>query len=219
MIVSETSSVPTRRGSVAKGCLIATVIALVLATAIGIFIWMNARSWIATAAKDGAAAAIAKAPIPEDQKQRITTRINGLAEDFRSNKLTGEQFGKIMEAFVTGPIMPTVMLMGVEKQSLASSGLSAEDKAAGVRTLQRLARAVSEGKIGGPGVREILSPIMRPATGQNDWHFKSTITDEEIRQMLNKAKAQVDLLKIPDEAYQIDIATEIDKAIEAGKKL
>ncbi len=94
-----------------------------------------------------AAQAIQQSQLPDDQKTRITKRVDGLADDFKNGKITFEDFGKVLEQIGDSPLLPLAMVYGAEEKYLKPSALSKEEKDAGVRSLQRLARGVAEKNI------------------------------------------------------------------------
>ncbi len=137
----------SRRGGALKGCLIALAVVVVLLIAAGVYAVMNWRTWAAMGIKAGAEVTINESTLPQDQKTRIITRIGAVTDEWKDGKITDDQFGKVFEAAVEGPIMPLAMVAAAEKQYVNPSSLSNEDKAAAVRTLQRVAKGVVDKSI------------------------------------------------------------------------
>lgn len=204
-----------RRGSAAKGCLIAVAIVLVLAIAGGIIVAMNFKSWATSAVKAVTVSMIQKSEIPQDQKDRIVKRVDTLATDFKSGKLTGDQLERVLKAVGESPVFPLAMVEGAMLKYVEPSALSKEEKQAARLTLQRFARGVYEEKIHKDAVKEVLAPIQTvDAAGKPQ--PKQVVTPEELKQFLDLAKSKADAAKIPEEPFVINYADELDKAIDGA---
>ncbi len=217
---SRFSRAGARRAGFLKGCLIVLAVLLVLAAAAGIYVAMKWKGWAASAAKATVRAAVQDSQLSEDQKQRVIKRIDTLADDFESGKLTTEQLAEVFKAIAESPLLPVGMVKAAEEKYIKPSALSDTEKADGIRSLQRLARGVHEKKIPTSGLEDVLAPIQTTgANGQKQ--LKEKVTTEELKDFLARAKKKADDANIPDEAFEVDIASElekaIDKAIESSK--
>ena len=207
--------IASRRGSVLKGCLIAVAIMLVLVVGLGIFVAMTWRGFVAGTLKTASIQAINDSSLPQDQKDRLTTRMTGLADDFKSGTLTFEQIAQIMQSVSQSPLIPLATVYAVSSTHIESSALTTEEKAAATRSIGRFARGVVEEKIPATAMDDVLASVTtRRPNGQ--FEMKQAVTIDELKTFIAAAKAQADDAKIPDEDFQIDIATEVDKVIDRG---
>ena len=126
------------------GCGCAAVCLLLVAVGVGVWVSMNWKDWAADLGKQVAADAIAKSSLPAEDKARVLNRINQLADDFKVGKVSTEQLGKVMEQIAQSPLLPLGLVMAADEKYVKPSGLTDEDKDAGRRTLQRLARGAFE---------------------------------------------------------------------------
>lgn len=202
----------SRRGGAKTGCLVALVVVLLLGAGLGYYVYSNWKSWAATTMKAATAQLVQQAPIPADERDRIVSRVDGLGTEFKDGKITLDQLGKVLEAIAQSPIFPSGMVIAAERKYLNPSGLPNEEKEAGRRTLQRLARGVVEKKVTMQEAETAAAPISTKDQ-QGSLTLKDMVTDAELREFLTNAKAKADAAQIPDEAYIINFADELDKVI------
>jgi hypothetical protein len=158
---------------------------------------------------------IEESNLPADQKKGITAHIDRVMEDYKAGKISDDQLGQIMEQIVKSPVLVVGIVYAAQEKYVKTSGLSAEEKTAAERTLQRLGRGAYEKKIPEDVFKKIMQPMMTTdANGKEQ--LKEKVTDDELRQTLALAKAEADKAGVPDEPYMIDISAEIGKAIERG---
>jgi hypothetical protein len=209
---SAPGQIPLRRGSAKKGCLIALVVMLLLVVGAGVLIkvyWKAGAAWVmATTAE----AMLQQSPLAQEEKDRILARVQGLGTEFKDGTITRDQLGSVLKAIVESPILPSGMVIAAERKYVNPSALSDEEKAAGRRSLQRLARGVVEKTVTMDEAEAVAAPItIKDAEGNTK--LKEVVTDAELREFLASAKAKADEKNIPDEAYVINFADELDKVI------
>jgi hypothetical protein len=207
-----------RRGSVAKGCLIAAAVVLVIVIAIGAWVAFSWKGWVAAGIKTAAVQAIGDSQLPQDQKDRLNTRISGLADDFGNGKLTFTQLGEVMQQVATSPLLPLAMVYSAETAHVQSSALSDEEKTAAKRSIARFARGLVDGSISPTAVDDVLTHVATRKPNNNQFELKPTVTIDEVKAFVATAKSKADEAKVPDEDYQINFADEVDKVIDAGLK-
>ncbi len=206
---------PNRRGSVLKGCLIAVAVILVLVIGLGIFVAMTWRGFVAGTIKTASVQAISESSLPQDQKDRLTTRMTGLADDFKNGTLTFPQIVQIMQSIEQSPLIPLATVYAASSKLVEPSDLTTEEKAAAQRSIGRFARGVVEEKISSTAMDDVLASVA--TRGQNgQFELKQSATIEEVRTFIAAAKAKADDASIPDEDFQFDVATEVDKVIDRG---
>ena len=106
------------------------------------------------------------------------------------------------------------MVYVAEEQYINPSDLSDEEKADALLTLQRFARGVFEKSIPQKALDEITAPIKVGPVGQQE--LKETITTDELKALIEAARARADEAGVPNEPFEVNIADEIDKAIDAA---
>ncbi|MGE3107436.1 MAG: hypothetical protein AB7G11_00705 [Phycisphaerales bacterium] len=204
-----------RRGSAAKVILIVVAVFAVLFLSIGIYVAVSWRGWAATLAMAGIEQSIAKANLPDEQKDRVLARAQSLADDFKAGKLSMKQLGQIAEEMAHGPVLPMGMALGVESQYVGPSNLSDAEKEGGIRALQRLARGIAEKKIPLQEMQRVLQPVCEQTPGQA-MRFKPAkdVPADDLRALLADAKKRADDAKVPDEPYRVDVAAAFDEAVK-----
>lgn len=205
----------TRRGGFFQGCLIVTAVILAIIVGISVFVAYNWRGWVATGVKESTAAILADSSLPQSDKDQITAKVETLASDFESGKLTMMQIGKIAEALVASPILPAAIVSAVEKEYFPKAEFSADEAAAAQRVLQRCARGISEGKINQDRVREILAPIAEVANADQIRLKPATdVSKEQVRRFVDNALAAANDSSVPDEPFAVDFVKEFNELID-----
>jgi hypothetical protein len=215
-----------RRGSFKTGCLIAVGIVLALLVGGGIFVATQWKNWAAAGINAMAEAMTQPSDLPQEQKDRIQASIKGVAEDFKSGKISTEQLGKVMEEIAASPLLPVGIVAAAEEKYLKPSGLPQEEKDAGKRTMQRFTRGLFEKKIPEAEAQKVLEPISQgqftfsvtgqPGEPKQEFRLKDKVNDAELRDFLARAKAKADEKQIADEEFRVNIAEELEKAINTA---
>lgn len=201
----------------ALGCGCAAGFLLLLMVGGGVWIAMNWKAWAADFTKQVAADAVAKSTLPAEEKARILTRINSLADDFKAGKVSTQQLGHVMKQIAQSPLLPLGLVMAADEKYVKPSGLSGDDQDAARRTLQRLARGAFEKSIPENEVQEVMQRVMnRQPDGSQQ--LKERLTDDELKAFLEKAKEKADAASVPNEPFNVNIADEIEKAIDNAIK-
>lgn len=209
-------------GQVAKGCGCAAFVALAVLLAFGIWISLSWKQWAVFLGRQMAEQAIAAAPMDPADRERILAALDTLGAEFAAGRISVEEMGDVLGGLVEGPVLPMAMVIAADAKYIRPSGLPADEKAAGRRTLERAARGVATELISKDDAAEIMKPVMEPDEadaddGAESYRLKEKLSDAELREFLAAAKARLDLAGVPDEAYAVDIAGEIEKAIAKAR--
>lgn len=208
----------SRRGSVVVGCLVALVIVIAIALAGGIYVWMSWKGWAASITRATVREVLKESNLAEDQKQAITAEIETLTKDFEEGRVSLDDLQRVGEEIAQSPLLPLAAVQAAKEKYIDGSEMSAEEKAASERTLQRFARGVHERKItpAEEKITDAIKPIVRLKPG-NNWELKDNPTRLELDQFLANCKAEADAAQIPDEPFVIDFAAEIRKIIATAR--
>lgn len=200
-------------GKVAIGCGIALVIIMCLVFAGGFWLYKNAKSLVSGVAADGIIQMVETSDLTDDQKSRIVLRVEQVRDDFVAGNITLEQVVEIGEQISESPALYIASVMFVEQVYIVPSGLSDDEKESADRTLQRFARGLYEKSYPIDALDEVLAPIQETDAAGNTT-FKEKPTDEDLRKLLELAKEKADSADVPDEPFEVDVATEIEDAID-----
>lgn len=201
----------------AMGCGCAILGLLVVLIGVGAWVAISWKGWAAGFAKQAAAEAVARSSLSPEDKARVVKRINSLADDFQAGRLTTEQAKRVFEEITNSPLLPIALVMAADEQYVKPSGLTDEEKETARRALQRLARGAFEKTIGEREINEVMQPLMdRQPDGSQ--RLKNRLTDEELKAFIENAKAKADTVGVPDEPFDVNIADELDNAIDRALK-
>jgi hypothetical protein len=202
------------------GCL-AVFGVIFLLVIIAVF-WFS-RNWRSLAANFGSDAmtqAVDASDLVPQEKADMKVQIDRVATAVRDNKITMEQFGTIFKKVQESPLMPLIVVMGVDKAYLTKSGLSEDEKMQGRIALKRFARGAIDKKIDKEGIDAVMSHVAdrRP---NGEWRMRQQLSDAELRAALAEAKARADTANVPAEPEDfkpsIELKRIIDEAMPAGE--
>jgi hypothetical protein len=199
---------PSSSGGCGKIAGIGCLVVLLLAVIGGVVAYTQARSWFAEGMRLMSDEVLLKnLELTPEQSERVRSEIEGFIDDFENEEVSWVQFYAVTENIVQGPLSCKIFDEGVVQQS----SLPDEEKVAGSRIMQRLARGLKESLL----ATEVLARLSEhQPSGPNGQH-----TDEEVRSLLAEFKAAADEASIPDEPFVLDIAEEIEAAIKKTRDL
>jgi len=199
------------------GCLIVAGVMLIIAIILTVWVARNLRGWVADFGSMAVNEGIQASDLPPQEKAEIKVQVERVGNAFRDGSITVEQAGRIMQKVMESPLMPSLVVGVVDKQYLARSGLSDQEKADGRKTLQRFTRGLIDDKIDQKAIDAVMGHI---ATRKEDgnWELRKNVSDEDLRAALAEAKARADEAHIPEEPPAFDPSDEFKKIIDEAMK-
>lgn len=205
--------------NVVIGCSVAFGIFLLIG-AIGIYIvFANIKTIGAELVGAALTAAINESPLPAEQKGRLVARINQIKDDFKSDKISGQQMEALLQALTQSPVLPAGAAIFAEEMYLKPSGLSDAEKQVGRRSIQRVVRGAIDKSISEATLDQVMAPLSEPDTSnRGNTKLKQKVSDAELRDFLQRAKTAADDARVPDEDFNVNLADEFDKVIDSVLK-
>jgi hypothetical protein len=208
-----------RRGGWQKGCLIAFIVVFLLIAAGVVTLMLTWKRMFAYGITTGTTAMVQQSSLPQADKDRIVAKVGKVADDFKSGTISIAQFGTVMQTLAESPLIPLAVMAGVDSVQLSKSGLSAEEKKAAKTEVDRFARGVADKVLSMDDMKEPIKHIGSYTTGpgpSTNFRLKEKVTDEELRAFVAALKEKSDKAGVAAEVPPIDIATEVEKAIDEG---
>lgn len=207
-----------RRGGVLGGCLVVLGLIVVLLIAGGVYVSMNWRGWMADFSVQGAREVLNQSDLSEEQKSAIMVHVEDLAADFKAGDVTLEEMANILQELAESPVIPIAAVYGARAAYFNESGLTDEEKANADLQMQRLARGVFEEQISMEEMQDAIDEIA-VQTSESNWHIREpeVVSDEDLREMVDKITVLADEKGIPNEPFEVDIAGEVEQAIKRGR--
>lgn len=207
---------PPRKRSFWQTCLIGCLgtlgIAIVLAVIAGFWVSRHWRGWVAEVGSEAVNQMVDASGLPAQEKVEVREQVDRVAKAFREGKISNEQAVRIFQKVTESPLMPMVVVIGIDKGYLDRSGLSAEEKAQGRLSLERFARGAFDGKINEKGIDAVMTHV---ADRKNDhWELRKRVSDEDLRAALIEAKARADEAGVDEAPPKIDPSDEIKRIID-----
>lgn len=204
-----------RRGGVIQGCLVALGVILLLGIVAGVVVALNFKNWSADLTAAGMRALIQESDLPASEKPEINAIIDEVSDDFKAGHITLEEVRTIFQGFETSSVLATGAALQFQALYVARSKLGDEEKAAAATTFDRLAQAITEGKVKWNDLDEVLKPIAYDA-GNNNIEFQKpeAVSDDEVRTVIAQAQAAADAAGVPTAVRKIDLSDEFRRYIE-----
>lgn len=196
------------------GCLITAVVLLVVTALLAYWIANNIRPILAGISTWTIRQGIESSELPVEQKREIMAQVERVATAFREEKITEDQFKLLVKRFVESPLIAMIMTSAIEKQYLAKSGLSDQEKVDGAQSLRRFIRGVIDEKIKEPGIDVAMVHVATRNSQDDDWQLKNQLTDEELRAFFAEAKKQADEAGVAEQPEQVDPSEEVRKIVD-----
>jgi hypothetical protein len=187
------------------GCFGVFVLAMIVG---GILVYFFGRIWVANFAKMGMVEVIKESGLPAEEQEALIEQAEAIADGFRDGDITVEQLGDIMKEIGEGSLPGLFALEAFKNGDIPRSGLALAEKDAATRIVERMQRGISERRI---QESEALKPL------QSLWE-QDTVSDEDIRQLVERWKIIVDTQKLPDEPFDVDFGKEVERAVQRAKK-
>ena len=208
---------PERKRSVWRSCLIGclgvSAVMVVLAVFFGIWVSRNWRGVFAGVGAQAIKQGIDASELPPQEKAEVNEQVERVAKAFRDGKISNEQASAIVDRVLESPLMPSLVVMTVERSYFDHSTLSDEEKVEGRQTLERFARGVLDDKIDDDGFDAVIAHVADRKEG-GGWDLRSNVSDDDLRAALSEAKSQADEAGVQQEPESIDPSDEVKRIID-----
>lgn len=203
-----------RRGRVLKILLIVfLVMVLVCGGLVGVAL-LNARSLFAWMVSQPLDSAVQRCALPADQKIRIKASLDQLLADFKSGRVSYAQLSMIFQKLVDEPFFNYVLVEIVRTEAGKCAQFDEQRRQAIWVNLDRLERGMAEKRIAAAGIATVLDTVSRVQPG-GVRQLKQQLTSADIEAFSAAAGTQADQAGIPNEPYQLDLASEIQRIIDS----
>ena len=203
------------QSGMATALLIAIIAMFVIFVAAGVYAVKNRHVWIAHGITAAMNAVIKNSGLPSQEKSRITEIIYQVNQGYLNGEISAAELGLIFEGMARCPALTIGLVSQFEQSYVVPSGLSSAEKLSADTNLNRLARGLSNGKIGWEIAETILAGISDMGEDGNH-HLKAPgdVSDEEIREVLLAVKHAADEADISENKVEIDISDEFKNSVE-----
>ena len=157
------------------GCLVIVVLLIVG----GVVVVMNIKSIASSAAAAMIKNVVQESDLPAEQKDRIVKQVDRVTLAYKAGTISDDQLGTIMEKLGESALLPLGMVYAFEDKHITPSDMTADEKQAAKRSLQRFARGVFEETIDPWAVQEVFA-LVSTTDGQGNQQFKEQLTRQEL---------------------------------------
>ncbi len=156
---------------------------------------------------------VEQSDLPPDQKRRIVVQIDRLVGEYKAGRVNFQQLQQVAEEFSESPLFGLLMVLAASEKYIEPSGLSADEKNDARIAMQRVARGVYEKLITPDKIEPLLDFVSRKDS-QGNRQFETTVSDENLKNMIAECRRLADDAKVPEGAFEIDAAAEVEKAVD-----
>ena len=199
---------------VAIGCGCLTLVMIVLMVIGGYWFASNWRRVATDLAIPLIKSGIQELQLPDDQQQRITQRLDTIAEQYKEGEISDQQIARIFQNVFEGPLMPAGSARFFERVHLDPSGLDEAEKEAARTTIRRFARGAIDESIPREHTNAVLDTISQVQGPNQQRVFRESLSDDEVRAFVAAAGEAADDAGVPEDIPEINFADEWDNAID-----
>lgn len=222
-MTEETAQVPGKKGGCMKAAGIGCLVVLLAAGIGGFYVAKNYKRIGLTIASKGTVVAaeslLGNMQLPDSEREAAMVPIREFAARVGKGEVTMKQLEVIGKVLTEGPLPMLVMARAAEVKYLQPSDLPEEEKKAGSVTLSRFAWGMTEKKIDTEKLNSVFDRISVKTTGANgqeNVRLKEKLSSDDLRDWLKTMKDAADEAGVEDRQFDVNIAAEIRKAIDAG---
>jgi tRNA C32,U32 (ribose-2'-O)-methylase TrmJ len=195
------------------GCLVIGVVCVVVCGGVVWYIARNVKQIASNVARETIVSMVRQSDLDPEEKQAIIAQVDRVVGQFKSGQITTEQLGRVFEEVGKSTVIQALLVASLEKQHLARSGLSDEEKQTAHLTLQRVLRGIHEQKIKQDDLEPALQHLSSGTPG-GPRQLKDSISDEQLRAFLAECKRVAEQAEIPEEPFQLKLSDEFRRAID-----
>jgi len=203
------------RGGILKVLLIIFGVLFLCVVLGAVYVAMHWKQWTADFANVAAQELIRDSGLPDDQREKILADIRQLGDDFKTGKISTEELSRVVKTVSESPLVPLAGVQVARHQYIEPSDMTEAEKSSAILSVQRFARGVYERKIPKNAVDDVVKPIA-DLRQNGRWRLKEHPTRMELDQFIQNCKARADEAMVPNEAFDVNIAEELGKAIHGG---
>lgn len=204
----------SKDGGCLKGCLIATVVLLLLTAISGWYASNNWRDWAGSLGRTMVTEVLDETELPAQEKTEILEQVQRVITAFEEGSLTSAQAEDLSNQLAASPLSAPVIAFVIEKKYFDSSGLSDEEKETGRMTLRRCVRGLFDGELTEVDADAVLTHI-GTKDPEGNWEFRDDVTDDELQEFLAEAKERADNAGIAETVEEVDPSDEIKRIVDS----
>lgn len=203
-----------------SGCAWIALVLLGVGLAAGLYVYFKWRGWAADSAREVVTSVVAQSDLSDVDKARVRNRLQRAIADFEAERIGTPELERLAQTFARGPLIAFTLAEATRRTFQKDPRLTAAERTAGGRAIERWGRGVAEGKVAIETLNTIFAPLgTRGPDGK--WKAKSAPAVEDLRATIALAQAEADRAAVPNEPWKLDVAQAIedlmDRALGPGR--
>ena len=183
------------------GCLIGFAVCVVLCGGVGIYVASQAKGWGVQIARQVVNPLVEESEISQEEKDAILEQFERVATAYEEGELTSEQLTEVVQDLVESKVWVLLVVKAIETKHLEPSGLTAQEKEAGRRSIDRVLRGAMDELITDSDLKELSEHFLEP-TDDDSQTLKDSLTDEELRALLTDAEDLAARREVPEDSEE-----------------
>ena len=229
MSPSKARTLPTRRGNLLVGCGVVLLVLIILVGVGAYFVISNIRGWTADASTKAIDQMLIEAKIDPDEHAEIMVHVESLMTRFEDGEIEWNQLGQVVEQLAKSPIIPSAMVISIDRLYIAQSELPEEEQAQARIDLARYTQGLFDETIDPDSMNDVLEPVITHSPDDDDIRLNLKIDEngrtitalksadqvstEELRELIANAKALADEAGVTESPEPVDLSDEVQNAI------
>jgi hypothetical protein len=207
------------------GCLTVLGIVLVILIIATIFVMRSYRGWIATGIEKSVDAALVEMQLDDAEQGEVMAHVNTLMTRYKDKEIGLEDLGGVLASIAESPLIGVAIIGVMDAVYFSESGLSEEEQAEGRLQLGRYAQGLREQTIDLDTLETVLDSVSTTTPDSDDIQINipdalnislrssDEVSDDDLRAVIEQAKAQADEAGIAEVPEEIDISDTLGIAI------
>lgn len=220
---------PARRGNLLVGCGVVLLVLIILVGVGAYFVISNVRGWTADASTKAIDQMLTEAKIDPNEHAEIMVHVESLMTRFEDGEIEWVQLGQVAEQLAQSPVVPSAMVISIDRLYIAQSELEDEEKAQARVDLARYTQGLFDKSIEPDTMNDVLEPAITHSPDDDDIRLNLKIDEngrtitalksadqvstEELRELIANAKALADEAGVTESPEPVDLSDEVQKAI------
>ncbi len=220
---------PARRGNLLVGCGVVLLVLIILVGVGAYFVISNIRGWTADASTKAIDQMLTEAKIDPNEHAEIMVHVESLMTRFEDGEIEWVQLGQVAEQLAQSPVVPSAMVISIDRLYIAQSELEDEEKAQARVDLARYMQGLFDKTIDPDTMNDVLEPAITHSPDDDDIRLNlkldengrtitalksaDQVSTEELRELIANAKALADEAGVTENPEPVDLSDEVQKAI------
>ncbi|MBF0410515.1 MAG: hypothetical protein HQM10_24430 [Candidatus Riflebacteria bacterium] len=156
--------------------------------------------------------------LSEQEIKKLMVPVKNFTKKIRASEVSVENVANVGQALVKSPVFPALSSIMFENKYVKTSDIPEAHKQKSHVIVTRFVKGIIDEKIGRDEVANVSDILMEEVTknGKKIKTMKQKLSNDDLYKCMRLMNTIANDAKIPDQAYEVDLAAELEKAISKG---